>query len=137
MNREKYLLFCIFPLFIGGLYYLFFKSNTLLENIIVGQLNIIPITFDLPILSSDLLKYYLCDYLWAFSLQCGLCVIFLPKNTKHHIGISITVIGLGIIWEISQYTGITNGTSDFADILAYVLGSISTLLLKNSKGDYE
>ena len=135
MNRGKYILLCIISLFIGGLYYIFFKSNTVLENILSKHIDVIPMNADLPIISSQFFKCYFCDFLWAFSLQCGLCALLLPtKKGLFQLCLIVTVIGIN--WEILQYANIINGTGDFTDIIIYFLGSGSTSLIKNkSKGD--
>ena len=136
MSRRKYFIFSIISLFIGGMYYLIFKSNTILENIISRYFKIIPMKGNIPILSSTFFKCYFCDFLWAFSLQCGLCTIFLPDK-KQHLHICYVVLIFGALWEILQFTSITNGTGDFVDLIIYFLGSSLTLLFKNkTKGDY-
>ena len=135
MSRKKYIALCITSLAIGGMYYILFKNNTVLENIICNYFDIIPLKSKMPKIESSFLQYHFNDMLWAFSLQCGLCAIFAPTATKQKTLISLSVILLGILWETAQHFGITNGTGDLLDVLSYLCGSAFSLIITFYKGD--
>ena len=102
MNRKMYYIaLSVSSLAIGGAYYLLFKDNTIFENIVCKFVDIMLIKKCLPRITSSFLNNHFCDFLWAFSLQCGLCAVFLPTK-KHGIVISVTVVMLGLVWELFQ-----------------------------------
>ena len=127
-----YIALCIVSVLIGGSYYLLFKNNTFLEQIVCKYINIIPTKEILPHVTSVFLQNHFCDLLWAFSLQSGLLAIFLPTK-EGKIIISVTVVLSGAVWELFQRFGITVGTGDVIDVIMYVVGSAATLLFTIEK----
>ena len=134
MSRKKYIALCIISLAVGGLYYLLFKNNTILENIVCKFVDIMPVKSKMPHISSTFFQCHFNDMLWAFSLQCGLCAIFIPTE-KQKVYISFAVVFLGFFWEVAQYSDIVNGTGDVLDIAMYFTGSLIAFLFTLNKGE--
>ena len=83
--------------------------------------------------SNAFLKYYLSDFLWAFSLCCALHYVYPTKRWIGWICAGITS-GAGILWEGMQYYGIVSGTGDILDGVAYLLaGLLATTILKEKR----
>ena len=112
----------------GFLLYVFFRQNTYIAQFVLSYF---------PALRSDYasrfpqirhLSYYLADYLWAFSLSCGLHAIFLPGKSGTFC-CTLAVSLLGIIYEILQCVRIISGTGDITDILLYVLAGCTVNII--------
>ncbi len=67
------------------------------------------------------------DYLWmlSFTIFIQLVLRLREKDTQW----LLLCTGLGIVWEFLQWFGRVNGTADIGDAAAYLLGSISAILL--------
>lgn len=118
--RIKYVIWGMVTLFLGLLLYLLLRPNTYISRF---ALRFLP--FDLPVLFSmiqnPILKFYLADYLWAFSLSCWLRCIFINEQKKVF---SITIVTVtGTLYELAQCSGIVSGTGDVIDCLLYLLAA--------------
>ncbi len=117
-KRNIYIVLCILSLCIGGGLYVLFRPNTYVAEFVRGLLTFLsPVFSRLEAVNNDFLKYYFPDFLWAFSLNCGLNAIFNTK--KSHLINSVIVFVLSALWEMSQYLGIVSGTGDFIDVAMY------------------
>lgn len=133
MNRKMYsIALGISSLAIGGAYYLLFKNNTILESIVCKFVDYIPIKNQLPRITSSFMNNHFCDFLWVFSLGCGLCSIFEPTKKKSMV-IFVAVVILGIVWELLQYYGVVGGTGDILDVVTYIFGAFISLLIITKK----
>ena len=131
-RRMYYITLCVSSIAIGGAYYLLFKNNTIFESIVCRFVDFMPIKKRLPRITSSLLNNHLCDFLWAFSLYCGLCAIFLPTK-KQGIVVFLGCVILGIIWELFQFYGVVGGTGDILDVVTYIFGAFVSLLITTKK----
>lgn len=86
--------------------------------------NLFPVVYD-----SSHLRFYLADFLWAFSLTALLNALYLP-NTKGKIFICLTVCIVGILWESLQFCSIAPGTGDSVDVLVYILAALAVTIIK-------
>ena len=121
-NRKIYCLLSIISLGLGTAIYICFRENSYI-GIISGNFYIIDLVQNLTAsLSWKFIQYYLPDFLWGFSLGCGLLAIYTPKKAGGFICSGIAFAS-GCIWELLQYTDIINGTGDFLDILMYLSAS--------------
>ena len=133
MNRKIYnIALSVSSLSIGGAYYLLFKNNTILEGIVCRLVDFMPIKHHLPRITSTYFNNHFCDFLWAFSLFCGLSAIFSPTKKCRRI-IFISVVILGIIWELFQLYDVVGGTGDLLDVIAYISGAFVSLLITTKK----
>lgn len=133
MNRKMYnIALCVSSLAIGGAYYLLFKNNTIFESIVCKFVDFMSIKNRLPRITSRFLNNHFCDFLWVFSLYCGLCAIFLPTK-KQSMVIFFAVVILGTVWELFQFYGVVSGTGDILDVVTYVFGAYVSLLITTKK----
>ncbi len=123
---------CCTALIIGGLLYIIFRETTYVATLFKSIEVLSSIRKKILVLENAFLMYYLPDFLWGFSLSCGLTAIFNP-SLKGIILCSFTAFMCGTIWEILQYSHILSGTGDFADILMYLAASALAVII-NSKG---
>lgn len=128
-KRSFYVLLCILSLGFGGLIYVFFRPNTIVSGTAVS---IFPFLEGLrkayQDVNCDFIKYYFPDFLWAFSLFCGLNAIF-NSHEKTRTN-AIIVLFLGIGWEIGQHFEIFTGTGDLLDILTYSAAVITVVFVE-------
>lgn len=127
-KRRFYIALCCGSLIIGGIIYIIFRPDTYVSNLFDN------ITFleklRLYISDSDysFMKFYLPDYLWCFSLCCGLVSVFEDKIANTFICCT-TAFVCGVVWETFQFIHIVSGVFDFFDILMYLLASISVAII--------
>lgn len=119
---------CFTALLLGGILYILFRPTTYVgcffSNIeIVRNVQMYFLQFKL-----DFVRYYLPDYLWGFSLCCGLVGIF-DATKKNLLICGIVTFLFGLCWEVSQHFKITSGFFDIIDIVMYFLATLSTLLI--------
>lgn len=128
-NRVVYFMLCAISLAAGAIIYIVFRPNTYVSECVR---NFIPVTqtffSGFADTKFDFLKYYFSDFLWAFSFNCGLNVIF-PEPKKVIVN-GIIVCLAGVFWEIAQVIGIVSGTGDVIDSLMYFL-AVLILLIPN------
>ena len=113
--RWIYIIHSAVALMVGGCLYLFFREHTYLHRIIGGTF---PSFADVQFFGVVFLRYYLPDFLWSYSLYCGLCGIICPTGHRW-IWPAISALGLGVVWELAQYFSWVSGTGDVADVLLY------------------
>ena len=118
-KRIFWLSHCIVSLAFGAVLYLVFRESTYLHTILrCSVTEWANVTF----IGSDIVRYFLPDFLWAYSLCCGLYGIALPTEKKLWLP-PLCVVGLGIIWECFQWFGVVKGTGDVLDVLSYGLAT--------------
>lgn len=125
-RRVQYFILGLAALFWGLLIYLLFRPNTHISRLVSSFFSLdVPKGFHL--IDNSFFKFYLADYLWAFSLTCWLRCIFIeePKKT-----ICIGVVSLtGTLYEIMQLFGVVSGTGDIWDCLLYLLAGCTVNIL--------
>lgn len=103
---------------IGGMFYYFFCPDVYFVKMIDSVTNLsIHFRTDENLIIM-LVRNYLLDLIWAYSLSG---VLFLFENGRKPYLYSL---GLGIIMELLQYFKIIAGTADYFDIIAELLGII-------------
>lgn len=125
--RVLYIIYSLSSLFLGTLFYILFSENTILENFL-GSLGITLKTNFVLMIKCKVIRNYLCDFLWAFSLTYALWAIYMPVG-KRQINICICSFTCGVLWEFLQHLSIVNGTGDLLDICMYLLAAATVLLL--------
>lgn len=110
-------------LLLGALCYIFFREQTFLASYFTHFPVVRELREILFPLSSAFFRYYFPDFLWAFSLSCGLYVIYVPNRKEMLICSSVAVV-CGVTWECLQYCGAISGTGDFFDVLMYISAGI-------------
>lgn len=113
------LVLCCLSILLGGIIYVALRTNTHVSIFIYSLFDIRPVIITSPLFNNHFLKYYFPDFLWAFSLNCGLLSIF-NHTTRNIILAGIVAFLCGFSWEILQYIKIISGTGDWIDILLYL-----------------
>ncbi len=127
-RRKMYILLSYVSLILGFFIYVLFRKNSYI-GILFGKFQLVHIVRELTSkLSCDFLKFYLTDYLWGFSLCCGLLAIYVPKRSGCML-CSGTAFLCGCIWEWMQFKNLFNGTGDICDVFMYFLASITCLII--------
>lgn len=131
IKRTFYVLFCILSLGFGGLIYVLFRPNAIVSEIVTS---LFPFFESLSKTVQDFncifIKYYFPDYLWAFSLICGLNAIF-NSSKKIHTN-ALVVLLLGFLWETGQIFDIFSGTGDIIDILMYLAAVVTVVSVEKT-----
>ena len=114
-KRWFYIIHSGVALVVGAGLYLLFREHTYLHRLVA--LEAAPFA-DLQFFGDALCRYYLPDFLWAYSLYAGLCGIICPQGRQWLWPAVITFL-MGAVWELAQHLAWTGGTGDVADLLMY------------------
>ena len=120
-----FLFFGVTSLILGTLIYILYRPNTFLSDCFRS--------FPLPrkafsFFDAVWVKYYFVDYLWAFSLCCGLHTIFRPR-AKGSLFVSVVSILYGGGLELLQSISILAGTGDYWDVLMFILAALTVNMI--------
>ena len=128
-NKIIFIVLGLFSLLSGFIIYILFRENTYIALVTEKFVSLAFFRQHLNMYSSDFLKYYFVDFLWAFSLCCFLYAIY-STNLKKCIVYTIIVLFLGAIWEILQTINFVNGTGDIWDIIMYLIACMTAIIIK-------
>tara|TARA_R110002033_G_scaffold83225_3_gene134173 strand:- start:169 stop:600 length:432 start_codon:yes stop_codon:yes gene_type:complete len=78
---------------------------------------------------SEWIKYNLPDLLWVFGFTSVMLIIWKGISSKIKIAYVILPLFIGVASEILQYYNPKFGTFDFKDIVFYIIGFISSILI--------
>jgi len=78
---------------------------------------------------NNFIKYSLADGLWIFSYTSAMLILWDNKVTTKNIFWLALLPTIGITTEIAQFFGFLNGTFDIADVLCYMAGFFSPIIL--------
>ena len=127
-------------LFIGTLMYVLFRIKSILVFDWINSINIIrPINYlrEMTIYSKQYLPnwfiFSLPDGLWTFSYVTLVMLIWNNEIKRKNIFWLILLPAIAIISEIGQCLKLFPGTFDLNDILFYILGFITPLILFKNK----
>ena len=120
--------FGISSLFTGFLLYVLFRETTYIAKPFAHIPFLKSIRTFCSALDIAIVKYYLPDFLWAFSLSCFM-VAFCTHSFQGVIAVCCIAAVCGIVWELLQWTGILPGTGDILDIITYLTGSSVCFLI--------
>lgn len=117
-KRWYYITHSAAALIFGMFLYLLFRDGTYLHTFLR-----IPTDNPLAYISftgDQFIRYYFPDFLWGYSLCCGMFAIIMPQQYRHVIMIVLIVSVLGCGWELLQYSNIVRGTGDIMDCILYI-----------------
>lgn len=120
--KKIFFLNVVVPLFVGTiLYYLFCPDVYFVKQI--DLLINFDIHFECPNnnLIFDFIRFYLFDFLWAYSLMTTSLIFMKPRNVKY---LFLIVSFFEMIFEILQIIPTVNGTYDIFDIFIEILANI-------------
>lgn len=127
-KRKKNILFSLTALVIGCFIYVFLRESTYVGSIFDSVENIETVRQIFSTQTCNLYKFYLPDFLWGFSLSCGLIAIYDP-SIKGIIICAGVAFFCGCMWELLQYIGVLSGTGDIHDIIMYFLASAICIII--------
>ena len=131
---KNILTYVINPILFGGMIYIIFRSKSLkmfdwFEKInLSNQIEIIRGYFSNVQLPNWII-YNLPDLLWVFSFTSFLFIIWSKRIKKENMFYLIFPTGIGVISEFGQLFSIINGTFDTVDIIFYIFGGVSSILI--------
>lgn len=116
----------VIPVLVGTAFYYLFCPETLFVRRIDA---ILPITFhfslDMGNKALRMLRFYLMDFLWAYSLTAMVCFCL-----KENIKISITILlAFELLLEALQLHPVIKGTFDLWDIAVEVCANIMAITI--------
>lgn len=135
-ERIKNVILMMIALLLGLFLYVLFRPQTYIAKAAIRLLSAEGLHNFLNDRNYPFLSFYLPDFLWAFSLTCGLQAIFLPSP----IGSAWcggTALLCGIVWEICQRLALINGTGDIVDVLMYFSGACVCVILNLKEKRHE
>lgn len=129
------------PVFVGGLIYLTYRTDTL---IMFGWFSNIGLSDTVDFLRSNQhlqnlnipswIKYSLPDALWLFSFNYVLLTLWDFNVNRHSAFWLFLAPAIGLFSEIGQLIGLVPGTFDFMDLVLLIIATlIPFLLVDNSK----
>lgn len=128
------IIMCIVTLSVGGIMYIIFRPTTYIGSFFDSVPIIKYLQSCCSVLDCDFVKYYLPDFLWSFSLCCGLISLFeFSKSVVIYCG--LTTFACSIVWELLQHINILNGVGDFFDIVIYLIAVITAVSLNFIRGN--
>lgn len=127
-KRKKNILYSLTALVVGCFLYVFFRENTYVGNIFDSIEYVEKMRQIFSTKMCDLCKFYLPDFLWVFSLSCGLIAIYNP-SIKGILVCAAVAFLYGCVWELLQYVGVLSGTGDIHDIIMYFLADAICIII--------
>lgn len=128
--HKKEMLLSLVSLILGLLIYIFFRKGTYIHTLL--KIHSSFCLSELNFIGSDFIKYYLPDFLWAFSLTNALITVS-DKTKKEVFIIGFAVILLSALWEILQLLKIVSGTFDFVDCFIYLFAVVTAVALTTER----
>ncbi|MBE5928817.1 MAG: hypothetical protein E7267_05545 [Lachnospiraceae bacterium] len=127
-KQKKNLLLSIVALVAGCFLYAFFRKNTYIGSMF-DSIKYVERVRQICLCSvCNVYKFYLPDFLWGFSLSCGLIAIHNPSKKGVFICASFAFL-CGCLWELLQYFAVLSGTGDIHDIIMYLLASAICIII--------
>ena len=119
----------VLPMVVGLIVYLILKPSAYVSELIIDILGL----RQLNIQTSDnwflsIIRNYLCDFLWAFSLTAAISLLYYDNRFRSVISVLICLI-VGIIIELLQLWGVISGTFDIVDLIVQSIGSILSIII--------
>ena len=94
-------------------------------NLEVEKIRLYFSKIDLP----NWLIYNLPDFIWVFSFTSLLLIIWNMKISKESIIYVLIPLTLALASELGQFFSIVNGTFDKMDLLFYILGGLTSIII--------
>ncbi|MBR3145146.1 MAG: hypothetical protein IKF53_04580 [Clostridia bacterium] len=123
-NKTIYSLNAFLSLLIGAGIYFLLRNDILFLSWIPVKVPFAHLSF----LGDEIIRYYISDALWSYSLCFSLFRLHLPETNIAIIVVSLSFC-FGCIWEVLQYYGFVKGTGDIFDCVAYGVGCLAALCI--------
>lgn len=127
------IVFAICLLFMGGMIYLLFRTESLLMFQWVGYLHVESFIYNLrenasPISIPAFCKFCLPDGLWISSYIIVVDTIWRGVSPKRRLIWCMSLPLIAIITELMQFCNIIVGTFDYYDLLSYIIPTLVFLI---------
>lgn len=122
--KKFYTIHAVGSLAAGALVYFLFRPHTLFFSWFFIKAPLAQLSFP----GDTVVRYYLPDALWSYSLCFSLFRLHLP-SVKKALCFSLVVFAFGCLWEGLQYTGYVSGTGDGLDCIAYGVSCMVALCI--------
>ena len=123
MKQRTNIVISVISLFTGGILYVLFRENTHIGRLFSQVPFLKSLRTSLQPLASDPVKFHLPDFLWCLSFGCGLqAILCLRKKKVLFCGFGAFLCG--VVWEYMQFFGAVSGTSDYWDVVSYLLAGM-------------
>ena len=142
-HREKsfYLILeAVIPVFIGGLIYILFRTDSLLMYRWFEQVNLSGYVYALResinLVNAGHFKTLINTLpggLWAFSYTAFMLFIWSYEINSRNIFYFIFIPAVAILSEYLQFIGTVSGTFDILDVFSYAAGAFLPLIIHFSK----
>ena len=141
MRLKQVLLHVLFPLLVGGMLYVSFRSDSLMMFKWFEVANLSCCTDQIRNLLNPAIHYIpkwifnsLPDGLWVYSYSSSYLLYFGGRAWKENYWLLFPLL-FGSVAEIAQSLNIVDGTFDYLDLIFCLLGSILSITLnfKNEK----
>ena len=117
----------------GFLIYVLFRGETYIAKMFYWLPFLAELQAVLKESPNAVIKYYVPDFLWAFSLFCFLYVAYPTGKWRLKLCAAVTFMA-GALWEALQFWGVFAGTGDILDITAYFVACLlAIIILKERK----
>lgn len=123
-TKSSCILHAVGALGIGALLYFLFRPHTLFLSWLTVQSPFWQLQFP----GDTIVRYFLPDALWSYSLTWLLFRVHLPTGRKTVLLSALSFV-FGCFWETLQYTGYVPGTGDMLDCVAYGVGAVTALCI--------
>lgn len=138
-RRDKTIfIFCIINavggLILGLLIYTVFRTDTHISKALSGLTGLKSLSLYMQDKDSILIllvRYYFCDFLWAYAFTFSVQIVIKAKNKKDYLKLSIFCLLFETLIEGMQKLNIISGTFDIYDILAEAAATLIAVLLIN------
>lgn len=130
-NRKRVLFYginIVLPLLIGGIVYVVFRRDTYLAEFVFEIIGLKQKEIILPAWLSFIVRNYISDFLWAYSLAFALSSLFQYKRRNAVIVFVICVV-FALTIELLQNTRAFSGTFDVVDIALEAISVLLALLI--------
>lgn len=135
-SRRKNILMSAVSLYTGFVLYVLFREDTYIAK----GFSFLPWVTFLQIWlapkAPSFVKYHLQDFIWAFSLSCGLLAV-VGSAKKQAFFCAVTAFFCGLLWEFLQYCKIVSGTGDLWDVLMYLAAGAVSVILNLEEREHE
>lgn len=127
-ERVKNVTLMMVTLFLGLILYILFRPQTYIAKLTAIVLPVGELQALVDDWKCSFLRYYFPDFLWSFSLTCGLMAIFCSSKTMK-VWCCVVSVFVGVVWECFQNLGIISGTGDILDVFMYLSGACLCMLI--------
>ena len=128
MNTRVFALVqAVIALFTGFIIYMLFREKTFIHMVFCFPYE--SVFSNYTFWGSTLIRYYLPDFLWGYSLTAILYSIYPPNRKLFDIVPILLASFTGIFFEGMQTLEVFSGVGDMIDVLFYILATVVAYII--------